>query len=151
MSSSHTYNIFYKRLLNEEISNKHKLVLTLAFNLTFLKNDVKRVLYIIDFVHITTVFLTSNKNILKVWRAQVRKLANYVLMNSYYKSITLHEPEKDSFNFSQHSLKELEKCLLSRYLNFALPRKNLYYADYILPFELLFRDVGLYEIPSLNK
>ena len=85
--------------MNEEISNKNKLVLTLAFNLTFLKNDVKRVLHIIDFVHVTTVILTSNKNILKVWKAQVRNLANYVLMNSYYKSVTLHEPEKDSFNF----------------------------------------------------
>ena len=67
LSSSRAYKICQKRLLNEEISNKHKTVRTLAFSLTSLKNELKYVLNIIDFVHITTVFLTSNnKNILKV-------------------------------------------------------------------------------------
>ena len=78
---SRTYNICQKRLLNEEISNKHKLVWTLAFDLTSPKNDLKFVLHIIDFVNITMVFLTSNnKNILKFRNAQVRKLANYILI-----------------------------------------------------------------------
>ena len=47
---------------------KHKLVWKVAFNLTSLKNNnLKCVLNIIDFVNISTVFLTSNnKNILKV-------------------------------------------------------------------------------------
>ena len=54
LSSSHVYNICQKRLLNEEISNKHKLVRRLAFNLTSLKNGLKCVLNIIDFVHTTT-------------------------------------------------------------------------------------------------
>ena len=47
---------------------KYKLVLKLAFNLTSLKNNnLKCVLNIIDFVNMSTVFLTSNnKNILKV-------------------------------------------------------------------------------------
>ena len=54
LSSSHAYNICQKRLLNEEISNKHKLVRTLAFNLTSLKNGLKCVLNIINFVHTTT-------------------------------------------------------------------------------------------------
>ena len=61
------------------------------------------------------------------------------------------ELEKASFNFSQHSLTKLEKSLLTRGLNFALPRKNLYYADLILPFELLFRDIDLNEISSYKK
>ena len=46
LSTSHAYNICQKRLLNEEISNKHKLVGTLAFNLTSPKNDLKCVLNI---------------------------------------------------------------------------------------------------------
>ena len=47
---------------------KYKLVRNLAFNFTSLKNNnLKCVLNIIDFVNISTVFLTSNnKNILKV-------------------------------------------------------------------------------------
>ena len=67
LPSSHAYNICQKRLLNEEMSDKHKAVRTLAFSVTSLKNELKSVLNIIDFVHIKTVFLTSNnKNILKV-------------------------------------------------------------------------------------
>ena len=67
LSLSHAYDIYQKILLNEEISNKYKLVRTLAFNLKSLKNDLKRVFSNIDFVHGTTVFLTSkNKSILKV-------------------------------------------------------------------------------------
>ena len=63
-------------MLNEEISNQHKLV---AFDLISDLNDLKFVLHIIDFVNIITVFLTSNnKNILKFWN--VRKLASYVLI-----------------------------------------------------------------------
>ena len=72
LQSSHTYNTCKKRLLNEELSNKHKLVWTLAFDLTSLKNNLKFVLHIVDFVNITTVFLTSNnKNILKFWNAHI--------------------------------------------------------------------------------
>ena len=67
--------------MNEEISNKHKLVRTLTFDLTSPKIDSKFNLRIIDFVNITTVFLTgNNNNILKFWNAQVRKLANYILI-----------------------------------------------------------------------
>ena len=61
------------------------------------------------------------------------------------------ELEKVSFNFSENSVTKLEKSLLTRGLNFALPCKDFYYAEYILPFELLFRDVNLYEIPSYSK
>ena len=77
--------------------------------------------------------LTSNKNIVKVWKAHVSKWGNYLLINSYYKSVTLRELEKVPLNFSQHSLTKLEKSLLTRGLSFALPCKNFYYADYILP------------------
>ena len=152
LSSSHAYNICQKRLLNEEISNKHKTVRTLAFNLTSLKNELKCVLNIIDFVHITTVFLTSNnKNILKVWEIQGKKINKLCSDNSYYESVTSHDPEKVLFNFSSHSLTEHEKSLLSRGLNFAIPPKNVNYADYLLPFELLFRDIDLCHVPSYDK
>ena len=41
--------------------------------------------------------------------------------------------------------------MLSRALNFAIPPKNINYADYLLPFELLFRAIDLCEIPSYDK
>ena len=74
-----------------------------------------------------------------------KKISKLYSDNSYYNS---HGPENFSFSFSHHLLKELEKSLLSRGLNFPLLPKNLNYADYILPFELSFRDIELYEIPS---
>ena len=55
--------------------------------------------------------------------------------NSYYNS---HGPEKVSFNFSHHLLKEFEKSLLGRGLNFPLLPKNRNYADlyYLLNYHL---------------
>ena len=43
------------------------------------------------------------------------------------------------------------RSLLSRGLNFVIPSKNVNYADYLLPFELLFRNIDLCEIPSYDK
>ena len=138
MPLSYPYNICQQRLLNEEISNKHKVVWTFVFNLTSLKNDLNCVWNIIDFVHITTVFLTSkNNNIQKVWKVQGKRI-----------SVTSHVLEKVLLNFSNHSLAEHQKSLLSRGLNFAILPKNINYADYLLPLKLLFRDNDLCEIPS---
>ena len=65
--------------------------------------------------------------------------------------MTSHDREKVLFNFSSHQLTEHEKSLLSRGLNFAIPPKNLNYADYLLPFELLFRDIDLLDIPRTDR
>ena len=139
-------------MFNEEISSKHKLVWTLVFNVTSLKNDLKCVLSFIDFIHITTAFLTSNnKNILKYRKVQGKKISKLCFYNSYYESLTSHDREKVLFKFFNYSLLEQEKSLLSRVLNFVIPPKNLNYADYLLLFELLFRDIDFCEIPSYDK
>ena len=110
MLSSHAYNICQKRLLREETPSKHKIVWKLAFNLTSLKNNnLKCVLYIIDFVNITKVFLTSNnKNILKAEKVQGNKISKLCSNTSYCESVTLHGPEKVLFNFPNHSLTKQE-------------------------------------------
>ena len=74
-----------------------------------------------------------------------KKISKSYSDNSHYNS---HGPENVSFSFFRQLLKELEKSLLSRGLNFALLPQKLNYADYILPFELSFRNIELYEIPS---
>ena len=55
------------------------------------------------------------------------------------------------FNFSSHVLNTAEKSLLSKGLNFAIPPKNINYADYMIPFELLYRDVDSLEVSNLDK
>ena len=53
---SNTYNICLKRLLNQEISNKPKLVRTTKQNLTSMKEIWHHEMCFTDFVHITTNF-----------------------------------------------------------------------------------------------
>ena len=38
-------------------------------------------------------------------------------------------------------MSDIEKTVLAKGLNFALPPKKLNYADYLTPYELLFRDI----------
>ena len=71
--------------------------------------------------------------------------------NSHHNSITSHNPEKVIFNFPDHILNITEKSLLSKGLNFAIPPKNINYADFMLPFELLYRDVDSLEVSNLDK
>ena len=108
---------------------------------------------ITNFAPITTVFSTSNnKNILlNVQKVHGKKISKLCSDHSCYQSVTSHDPEKAFVNFSNRSLTEHEKSLLSRGLNFAISPKNISYAEYLLPFELLFRDIDLCEIPSYKK
>ena len=151
--TSNAYNICQKKLLNQEISNKHKLVSSLNLKLVCLKDSIKYVMNFIDFVHITRVFLASNSmNISKIRKVHCKKLRNLSSNNSYFESVTSQDPEKVLFNFSSHQLTEHEKSLLSGGLNFAIPpKKSLNYADYLLPFELLFRDIDLLDIPRTDR
>ena len=45
------------------------------------------------------------------------------------------------FNYSSHVLTESEKRLLSKGLNFTIPPDKLEYSDFLLPFELLYREI----------
>ena len=51
-----------------------------------------------------------------------------------------HDPKQIIHNYSSHALTPDQEALLIRGLNFALPPKKLQYEDYMLPFELLYRD-----------
>ena len=105
-----------------------------------------------DYVHVVTKFLlSSDKNISKIRQMQGKKLHNLFLNNSYHKSVTFHNPDKVIFNFSGHVLNTTEKSLLSKRLNFAIPPKNINYVDFMLPFELLYRDVDSLKVSNLNK
>ena len=58
------------------------------------------------------------------------------------------EPEKVIFNFSKYVLSDCENSVLTKGLNSIIPCKKLNYADYLVQFELLFRDVRNLDIFS---
>ena len=61
-------------------------------------------------------------------------------------SKTLHDPEKVIYNCSSHVLKENEKSLLCKGLNFAIPPDKLEYSDFLLPFGLLYCHIQNLEV-----
>ena len=56
-------------------------------------------------------------------------------------AVRSHDPDKIIINHASYQLSDIEKTVLAKGLNFALPPKKLDYADYLTPFELLFRDI----------
>ena len=53
----------------------------------------------------------------------------------------MHDPSKVIFNFSKCELSDCEKGLLAKGLDFSLPPKYLDHADYLVNFELLYRNI----------
>ena len=53
----------------------------------------------------------------------------------------MHDPSKVIFNFSKYELSDCEKRLLAKGLNFSLPPKYLDYADYLVNFELFYKNI----------
>ena len=82
------------------------------------------------------------------------KLKSSVQQKKFYQLLqerkTENDPEKVIFNFSKYALSNIEKKLLVKGLNFCLPPKQLKYANYLVHFELLYRDIHNLEILS-NK
>ena len=99
------YNVCQKRLLNNEISNKQKLVRTLEFKLTSSRNSLK---WDVSFLHTTTAFLASNINkIFKVRKVHAKELGNLSFDNTHFESVTPH-----GINLSNHVLSVNGKSLL---------------------------------------
>ena len=55
-------------------------------------------------------------------------------------------PEKVIFKFSKYELSDAEKKLLAKCLNFCLAPKQLNYADYLVQFELFYRNIRTLDI-----
>ena len=69
----------------------------------------------------------------------------------YFEPFTLHDPQNVFFDTSTHTLSAHKKALPCKDLNFAIPPKNLNYTYYLLPFELLYRDIDALGIPDNDK
>ena len=106
----------------------------------------------IDYVHVCNTFLVSNsKNISKVNETQDNKLYNLVLRNMGNNSDIFQDPDKVIFNFPSYNLSDHEELVLSKGLRFAIPPKSIEYSEFLVPFEVLFRDINSLDISNLNK
>ena len=65
-------------------------------------------------------------------------------------SDTCQDPDKVIFNFSRYNLSDHEKIVLSKGLTFAIPPKAIEYSEFLVLFEMLFRDVNSLEVSNLN-
>ena len=77
----------------------------------------------------------NDKKVLKVKAAQNLKLTSLIGQQ------TAHDPNQIIFNYSSYQLNDIEQSLLCKGLNYALPPKKLKYEDYLMPFEILYRNV----------
>ena len=91
----------------------------------------------IDYAHICSKILKSNDLKLKS-NSTIQQKQYY---NFLKKKHCTRDPEKAIFNFSKYVLSGCEKSFLTKDLNFSIPFKKLGYADYLVNFELFFRDV----------
>ena len=118
--------ITFKNVEKEKISSKLRKIIT----------DLRTAINLIDWTHIANKFIESNiKACRKVEQIQSYKISE--LMGSKLK----HNPEEVIHNFSSYNLSTSEKSLLCKGLNFALLPKDLKFENYLLPFELLFRNI----------
>ena len=62
----------------------------------------------------------------------------------------MHDPDKVIYNYSSHNQLNW-KNVLSKDLQVALTPKRLEYADYMLPFELLFREIKTNDLTTLQS
>ena len=102
-------------------------------------------LNLIEFAHVSTLFFGINDKILKSKNSVQQKKFYKLLQESKIEN----DPEKVIFNFSKYVLSDTKKyVLLVKGLNFCLPPKQLKYADYLVHFELFYRDIRNLEILS---
>ena len=73
------------------------------------------------------------------------KLSNYVVGD------ISHDPEQIIHNFYSNILTETEKSVLCRGLQFVVPPKALKYADYMVSFELFYRDIITTKLNTLQN
>ena len=130
--------------MREEIRQKRSTLRSLQKEFSSLKVSLQNELNLIDFAHVSTLFFGIYDKILKS-KSSVQQKKFYKLLQE---SKIENDPEKVIFNFSKYVLCDTEKKLLVKDLNFCLPPKQLKYADYLVYFELFYRDIRNLEILS---
>ena len=130
--------------MREEIRQKNSTLKSLQKEFSSFKVSLQNELNLIDFGHANTLFFGINDKILKS-KSSVQQKKFYKLLQE---SKTKNDPEKIIFNFSRCVLSNIEKKLLAKGLNFCLPPKQVKYVEYLIHFELFYKDIRNLEILS---
>ena len=93
----------------------------------------------IDYV-CNTFLVSNNKNNSKVKETQDKKLYNLLLKNMGKSSETCQDPRKVIISLSSYNLKDHEKAVLCKDLNFTVLSKAIEDSELLLPFQILFRE-----------
>ena len=118
----------------------------MLIDFTYFKRKLK--LLIIDYTHVCCLFSNNNDKKLKNRQdIHSKKLFNLGIESSK----TSHDPEKGIFNYSSHVLTNSEKSLLCKGLNFAIPPDKLECSEFLLSFELLYRDIQNLDVTDQKK
>ena len=144
LKSSRTYHQCQLSLLQEEIRQKKSNIRVLLKGFDFLHSTLQAEISLIDFAHVRSLFLGHNDEVLKQKSTIQQKKFNNLVKDKKPQ----HDPEKITFNYSNYILSEVEKSLLLKGLNFSIPPKKLNHADYLVNFELFYRDIRNLEVLS---
>ena len=137
LKSSRTYHQCQLSLLQEEIRQKKSNIRVLLKEFDFLHSTLQAEISLIDFAHVRSLFLGHKDEVLKQKSTIQQKKFNNLVKDMKPQ----HDPEKITFNYSNYILSEVEKSLLPKGLNFSIPPKKLNHADYLVNFELFYRDI----------
>ena len=142
LNNSHVYRKCQLRLLEEEIKSKRKRINALENDTQRVKEELQRTFSVLDFSYICSLFLVANdKSILQHNSIHKRKLQNLLKISSNNIFSDSHNPDRVIFNFSSYKLTDDEKNVLCKGLNFSVRPGLIEYSEFLLPFELLFRDI----------
>lgn len=145
LQSSAAYSACQKRLLAAEIQTKRSAIRHLDGQFSQQRSLLLTQVSYLDFIHITVKGSEGNtKSLLKQQEVQQKKL---VRLKKDQLPIG-NDPEKVIFNFSNVQLSKLQMTVLAKGLNYSLAPSKVKYADYLLPFELLHRDIS--SLPVIN-
>ena len=112
-----------------------------------LLTEIKEQVNPIYFGHMSLIFsICNDKDIRKCKEVQDPKI-----LKLGKNSLSRNNPDKVIYNFSSVTLSDSGKSLLSKGLNFALPPASLEYSEYLVDYELFFRDTLSLETSYLDR
>ena len=145
LRNSKSYKYYQSKLLRQELSNTKSKYRSENNEFKVLRNKIVSILSVADFTHLITVFTNSNDKILRIFQETHKNKLYY--LEFFERDKECNDPNSVITNVSSCQLNDAEKSLLVKGLNFALPPKILNRADYLLSFEMIYRNMKTIDVP----